>query len=162
MKHCCSCFVLPVNSVLGDYDIVLGKWWIISVAHRHFNNLTCYAVAPYVTSQVDRCNGLLVGVPKYLLDCLQSVLNAGTRLLCNCRKYNQVTPPLHDVLHWLPVPLRIEYKVCLLVYKSLHGVWVLAWLLHQDTIICFGVTTLIDWQMWPSCELFVQQGILHC
>jgi len=28
---------------------------------------------------------------------------------------------LHDVLHWLPVPLQIEFKICLLVYKSLHG-----------------------------------------
>src|SRR6218665_2401084 len=26
-----------------------------------------------------------------------------------------------DVLHWLPVPLRVEFKICLLVYKSLHG-----------------------------------------
>src|SRR6218665_858879 len=32
-----------------------------------------------------------------------------------------VTPILRDVLHWLPVPLRVEFKICLLVYKSLHG-----------------------------------------
>ena len=36
-------------------------------------------------------------------------------------KYDHITPLLRDVLHWLPVPLRIEYKVCLLVYKSLYG-----------------------------------------
>src|SRR6218665_1148386 len=29
------------------------------------------AVAAFVTSQVDRYNSLLVGAPKYLLDCLQ-------------------------------------------------------------------------------------------
>ena len=40
---------------------------------------------------------------------------------CHQWKYSHVTPLLHDVLHWLPVPLRIEYKVCLLVYKSIHG-----------------------------------------
>ena len=79
------------------------------------------AVAAFVTSQVDRCNSLLVGTPKCLLDCLQSVLNAAARLLCNRRKYDHVTPLLRDVLHWLPVPLRIEFKICLLVYKSLHG-----------------------------------------
>jgi len=28
---------------------------------------------------------------------------------------------LRDVLHWLPVPLRVEFKICLLVYKLLHG-----------------------------------------
>jgi len=79
------------------------------------------AVAAFVTSQVDRCNSLLVGAPKRLLDCLQSVLNAAARLLCNRRKYDHITPLLRDVLHWLPVPLRVEFKICLLVYKSLHG-----------------------------------------
>src|SRR6218665_3971166 len=34
------------------------------------------AFAAFVTSQVDRCNSLLVGAPKRLLDCLLSVLNA--------------------------------------------------------------------------------------
>src|SRR6218665_3920482 len=28
---------------------------------------------------------------------------------------------LSDVLHWLPVPFRIEYKLYLLVFQSLHG-----------------------------------------
>src|SRR6218665_4214608 len=64
---------------------------------------------------------LLVDTPKCLVDCLQSVLNAAPRLLCNRRKYDHVTPLLRDVLHWLPVSLRIEFKICLLVYKSLHG-----------------------------------------
>src|SRR6218665_3627788 len=71
------------------------------------------AVAAFVTSQVDRWNSLLVGVPKCLLDCLQSVLNAAARLLCNRRK----TITLHRFsvmfLHWLPVPLQIEFKICL-------------------------------------------------
>jgi len=41
-------------------------------------------VAAFVTSQVDRYNNsLLVGAPKRLLDCMQSVLNAAARLLCN-------------------------------------------------------------------------------
>src|SRR6218665_1806127 len=53
--------------------------------------------------------------PKYLLDCLQSVFNAAARLLCNRRKYDHVTPLLRDVLHWLPVSLRVEFKICLLV-----------------------------------------------
>src|SRR6218665_724857 len=79
------------------------------------------AVAVLVPSQVDGCNRLLVGAPKRLLDCLQSVLNVAATLLCNRRRYDHVTPLFRDVLRWLPVPLRIEYKVCLLVYKSLHG-----------------------------------------
>ena len=32
-----------------------------------------------------------------------------------------ITPLLRDVLHWLPVPFRIKYKLCLFVFLSLHG-----------------------------------------
>src|SRR6218665_1577158 len=35
--------------------------------------------------------------------------------------YYHVTPLLRDILHWLPVSFRIEYKLCLLVFLSLHG-----------------------------------------
>src|SRR6218665_445518 len=52
--------------------------------------------------------------PAFLLDGLQSVLHAPARLICNRRKYDHVAPLLRDVLHWLPVPFRIEYKLCLL------------------------------------------------
>src|SRR6218665_2847666 len=55
-----------------------------------------------------------------LLDGLLSVLNAAARLICNRRKYDHVTPLLRDVLNWLPVLLLIEYKLCLLVFLSLH------------------------------------------
>ena len=59
------------------------------------------AFAAFVTSQVDRCNSLLVGAPKRLLDCLKSVLNAAARLLCNRRKYDHTTPLLrHSVMFY--------------------------------------------------------------
>src|SRR6218665_2034578 len=79
------------------------------------------AVAAFVTSRVDRYNSLLAGAPACLLDGLQSVLNAAERLICNRRKYDHVTLLLRDVLHWLPVSFRIEYKFCLRVFLSLHG-----------------------------------------
>ena len=36
------------------------------------------------------------------------------------RKYDHITPVLRE-LHWLPITSRIQYKVTLLVYKTLHG-----------------------------------------
>ncbi|KAL3066845.1 hypothetical protein OYC64_016736 [Pagothenia borchgrevinki] len=36
------------------------------------------------------------------------------------RKYDHITPILKS-LHWLPVELRIEYKVSLLTYQCIHG-----------------------------------------
>src|SRR6218665_485133 len=74
--------------------------------------------------------------PKCLLDRMQSVLNSGARLVCNRRKYDHVTPLLRDRLHWLPMQYHINYKLALLVYKSLHGA-------APDYLksYCFGVST---------------------
>ena len=79
------------------------------------------AVNSFVISRVDYCNSLLAGTPKYLLDRLQSVLNASAKLLCGCQKYDHVTPLIRDRLHWLRVAQRIEFKLCLMTFKSLRG-----------------------------------------
>jgi len=48
------------------------------------------------------------------LDQLQSVFNASAKLLCGCQKCDSVTPLACNRLNWLPVPLHIEFKLCLL------------------------------------------------
>ncbi len=42
------------------------------------------------------------------------------RLLLKCRKHEHITPILRS-LHWLPVHQRIDFKILLFVYKSLHN-----------------------------------------
>ena len=99
-----------------DFDTIIDLWLyghLETFLYMPFE-ATRAVVAAFVTPQVDRSNSLLVGAPKRLLDCLQSVLNAAARLLCNRRKYDHITPLLCDILHWLPVPIRIELKVYLL------------------------------------------------
>ena len=51
---------------------------------------------------------------------LQMVQNRAARLVTRTRKYEHITPVLKR-LHWLPVKVRIEFKLLLLVYKALHG-----------------------------------------
>src|SRR6218665_3429849 len=87
----------------------------------YIRSLPKTAVACFIITQVDRSNSLLAGAPKCLLPRLQSVPNSATKLVCNRPKYDHVTPLLRDCLHWLPVQYRIDYKLPLLVYKSLHG-----------------------------------------
>jgi hypothetical protein len=77
-------------------------------------------VASLVLTRLDYGNATLAGLPGYLLDRLQSVLNAAARLVCSARKYDHITPLLRD-LHWLRSPQRIEYKLAVLVYRCLHG-----------------------------------------
>ena len=41
----------------------------------------------------------------------------------NTRKFDRgLTSILHDDLHWLDLPRRVLYKICVTVYKSLHGI----------------------------------------
>ena len=51
---------------------------------------------------------------------LQNVLNAAARLILRKRKYDRITAAIRDSLHRLPVQQRIEYKMCVLVYKCQH------------------------------------------
>ena len=75
-------------------------------------------MAAFILSKVDYCNVVLAGLPKHDLNRLQSVINAAARLTTGARRYDHVTLLLKD-LHWLRVPERITYKLCVLV--CLHG-----------------------------------------
>ena len=41
------------------------------------------------------------------------------RVVTNTSKFKHITPILKK-LHWLPIKQRIDYKLCLLTYKTLH------------------------------------------
>ena len=66
------------------------------------------------------CNALLVGLPKYQIDRLQSVLNTAARIITFTCKYDQITLVLVR-LHWHPVSYRIRFKVLLVTYKALNN-----------------------------------------
>ena len=71
-------------------------------------------------SKADYCNVLFTGLPSYLIKRLQAVQNHAARVVTMTRKFDRITPVLAS-LHWLPVEQRIIYKLCMLVFKSLHG-----------------------------------------
>ena len=75
----------------------------------------------FVSSRLDYCNSLLYGINKFQLDMLQSVLRASARLIFRKRKFDSISLEICDKLHWLPVKKRIDFKICAMVYKCLHG-----------------------------------------
>ena len=73
-----------------------------------------------ITSRLDFVNSLLQGIPECLLRKLQNIQNNAAKLILQKRKFDHVTPLLKQ-LHWLPIELRIKFKINLLTFKALHG-----------------------------------------
>jgi len=71
-------------------------------------------------SKLDYCSSVLAKLPDTLLQRLQSVLNAAARLALSARRTEHTTPLLRE-LHWLKVPERIQFRLCILVYHCLQG-----------------------------------------
>lgn len=78
------------------------------------------ATHAFISSRIDYCNALYVGINSSLIARLQMVQNSAARLLTGVRKYEHISPVLMS-LHWLRVQCRIDFKVLLLVFKSLNG-----------------------------------------
>ena len=73
-----------------------------------------------VLCRIDYCNSLLLGIPKYNIQKLQKIQNACSKVIYKLSKYDLVTPLLKE-LHWLPIVHRISFKICILMFKCIHG-----------------------------------------
>ena len=73
-----------------------------------------------VINKLDFCGSVMAGATDVLLLRLQSVLNAAVRLAFSARKYDHTTPLLRK-LHWLKVPERVKFRLCVLTYRCLNG-----------------------------------------
>ncbi len=78
------------------------------------------AIHAFITSRLDYCNYLYFSIAKSQISWLQVVQNSAARFLKGCKKFDHATPLMRS-LHWLPVQYRIEFKILLLVYKSLNN-----------------------------------------
>ena len=51
----------------------------------------------FVTSQIDSCNALLFGLPNFLIQRLQYVLNSPAQVIARSRKFDHITPLLREL-----------------------------------------------------------------
>ena len=81
---------------------------------------TAILVHVFILSRIDLNNSMLINLPDRLLDKLQRIQNTAARIVTRTSRHEHITPVLAN-LHWLPVRARIIFKVCVLVYRALHG-----------------------------------------
>ena len=73
-----------------------------------------------VLSRLDFGKATFTGIPAYLLQRLQSVLNAAASLIFSSSKFEHISPLLCR-LHWLKASEHITDKDAVLAYKYQHG-----------------------------------------
>jgi len=78
-------------------------------------------VHAFITARLDYCSSLYFGLPSSRIACLDRVLRSAARLIGQIPKYGHVSSYMLEVLHWLPVCQRIEYRVAALVLRCLQG-----------------------------------------
>ena len=93
---------------------------IRSIKQSLSSETTTKLVHAFISSRLDYCNGLLVGVAGQLLHRLQVIQNAAARLVTGATRYEHMMPVLRS-LHWLLVRHQITFKIAVTVYKCLHG-----------------------------------------
>ena len=101
----------------------LGHFYLYNIRRilKHLTYESTHALTQAtIIAQLDYCNSLLNGCSDGQIKMIQRLQNRAARLICNSTRFCRITPLLFK-LHWLPVKLRIKYKILLMTYKATHG-----------------------------------------
>ena len=113
---------------------------INSVHDSLTDDATVLLVHALITSKLDYCNSLLHGLPDKLIHHLQRLQNIAARTVSRTSKFEHITPVMYE-LHWLPVKMRIRFKLLLLVYQCVQQTapTYLCELLHEKKKSKYGI-----------------------
>ena len=138
-------FSAQVNSVVSSTFMNIKKISRIKsfLTVKEKNILMC----SLVLSKLDYCNSLYYGINNDLLSKLQYAQNCAARLIYQRRKFDHVTD-IFMKLHWLPVPMRIIYKVLTIVHKCLYQTSPV----EINSLITFESTRTFNLQI-PRCHM---------
>jgi len=83
--------------------------------------ITCSQRCYIVPDDFDVCYYCCCCYYYYYCYCCQMVLKATARLVVGLGKSEHITPVLCNILHWLPVPQRIQIKIAVLTFDCVRG-----------------------------------------
>ena len=76
-------------------------------------------VHAFISSHLDYCNIIYLGLPRKLMNKLQKLQNAAIRLIFKVRARHPVSS-LFQKLHLLNIEQRVVFKVLLVVFKCIN------------------------------------------
>ena len=79
------------------------------------------AIQAFITSRIDYCNATLLGLSSALIDRVQHMMNLAAPLLLKLPKFSHISARMKDDLHWLPVSVRIQFKITFTMWKCISG-----------------------------------------
>ena len=77
-------------------------------------------VKQIILSKIDYNNALLIGLPNYVIQSIQAIINSAICFIYNLTWRDEITPFIYKS-HILPAKYRIDYKVCATVFNCLFG-----------------------------------------
>ena len=111
-----------INAITSKGYFYLHNFY--RVANKLTHDLKVTLITTYILPLLDYCNVLLFSATKTNRTKLQKLMNNAVRFIFNLsgrRKRKISITPYLKKLHFLPIEFRIVYKLCLLVFKSIHG-----------------------------------------
>ena len=112
MTVCSKLMIKSIPTCAHSTSAISRRWVVTSTKERVVN--------ASITSRLDYCNSLLYGTSVNNIARLQRIHNSAARLILR-RPRSDSAMPLLCILHWLPVPQRIEFKLLVFTYKAVHG-----------------------------------------
>ena len=84
------------------------------------NQATQTLVHALIIGRIDYCNSILYGLPAKQIAKLQRLQNSAARLIFRFPRFYHISPILRT-LHWLPVEFRIQLKIIIITFQTIHG-----------------------------------------
>ena len=107
-----------ISSIVSSTNYQLRN---IRRLRRYLDHETRHQVVrALVLSRLDYGNVLLFGAASNELCRLQSIQNKAAKLIFSASRFDSPVPLLNS-LHWLPVSQRINFKLCVYVFKAIHN-----------------------------------------
>ena len=98
IAHVCKIAYMNIRNVLTDH-------------------IAAQLIHALISSRIDYCNSILYGMLDSVISDLQHIQNMAAHILAKCGNSFIHSKVILKKLHWLPIKLRIVYKVLITTYK---------------------------------------------